>query len=217
MKILGNDARRKSGLLGGVIMVALISGLVGTTRFADAQPAGTDLSDLIESKLAPTPADDAVAASPASSAPDDAIGTAARMALGGLGLAAAIFVAALFAKRARERRMGEVLGSNLAVKESVWVGRGQKILLVTFENHKVLVGVSGGALHNLGVFGEEAEAAASTVNPIEREAAKRTAAEKRSTSEFAEFVKGELAGTIQETVGAGKDPRQKMLYELNSL
>lgn len=198
--------------------VVLVAGFVGTMSRSDALAGENDLSALIEKKLNPAAAADKPGASsvlPRTEA--EAMGMGTRMALGGIAVAAILFGAALMVKRGRERRMGDILGSHLTVKESVMVGRGQRILLVTFDDHKVLVGVSGGALHNLGVFGEKGQAAVPPSNPIEREAAKRSKpAVERGGAEFADFVKGELAGTLQDKSGA-KDPRQRMLYELNSL
>ncbi|MEO1232194.1 MAG: flagellar biosynthetic protein FliO [Myxococcota bacterium] len=209
-----------------VVISMLGAGFVITTRFAGAETGSSleegDLATLLEAKLGHG---ESTPPAPRSSSPElDAltsatnqgpIDVATRMAGGALLVAGIIFIVAMLIKRSRESRMGEDLGSNLVVKDSVWIGRGQRILLVTFEGHKVLVGVTNGALHGLGVFGEDGTPSLDS-NPIERDAAMRTA-ETRKTSEFADFVKGELATNLAANRGTGVDRRRKMLNELNSL
>lgn len=208
------------------VTLVLGLGLGWTTRGAEAETgvsgSGVNLTSLLDEKLARTRAAEATSEARPGSFPSDAprdigapLAVAARMGLFGLGLAGATYLAAVWLRRSRERRIDAALGSNLMVKETVWVGRGQRILLVTFEKHKVLVGVSGGTLHSLGIFGEEG-APVAPVSPIEREAALRDA-EEQSTSEFADFVKGELAGTLATSFGTARDGRHKMLSDLNSL
>lgn len=211
-------------LLSLAIVALLGLGFVVTTRFADAETGSSleegDLATLLEAKLGAGPQATVDRGSPeldalTSATNQEPINAATRIAGGALLVAGVIFLVAMLIKRSRESRMGEDLGSNLVVRDSVWVGRGQKILLVTFEGHRVLVGVTNGALHGLGVFGEDG-APALTSNPIERDAALRSA-ETKKTSEFADFVKGELATNITSTRGGTVDRRRKMLSELNSL
>ena len=85
-----------------------------------------------------------------------------------------------------------------------------------FDTHKVLVGVSGGSLQNLGVFGEEGTVMPSPNNPIERDASLRRAEENHS-SDFADMIKGELAETLGKANRPGRDRRRRMLSELSSL
>lgn len=215
----------RRGLASLLVVSLLGAGFVITTRFAGAETGSSleegDLATLLEAKLSEgESAGSTSRASPELDALTSAtnqgpIDVATRMAGGALLVAGIIFIVAMLIKRSRESRMGEDLGSNLVVKDSVWIGRGQRILLVTFEGHKVLVGVTNGALHGLGVFGEDG-APGFDANPIERDAAMRTA-EPRKTSEFADFVKGELATNLAANRGTGVDRRSKMLNELNSL
>ena len=202
----------------GVAATALAVGLVVTTGMAGAEPPERpkDLSSLIEAKLGDRPESSVEKPEAESATIDDGVGAAGRMALITLAAAAMVFGLALVAKRNRERRMGEDLGSHLSVRESVWVGRGQKIVLLGFENHKVLVGVTGGSIQNLGVFGNDGETVVPP-NPIEREAAQRAPSSQKRGPEFSDFVRGELAGAINGSTAHGNDPRQKMLSELNSL
>lgn len=216
----GTSRKTTVGALG--LTFALGAGLLATTGAADAGTGQGTLSSLLDRKLegvrdpsGEAPASPGEVAADAEGA-EGAVGVAGGLALAGLSLAALIFVAALWVRRVRERRIGEALGSHLAVKESVWIGRGQRVLLLTFENHKVLVGVSGGAIHNLGVFGE-GEGPVAPPSPIERAAAKRGSEEKNKTSEFSDFVKGELAEGISSLGVGGQDRRRKMIKELNTL
>lgn len=211
------------GLLGAVFLSV---GFLVTIPRASAEPGSESLASMLEARLGAPEEEEPRKEQPPEPGlpPMDAAG---RMALTGLLVALAIFCVALFLKRRREGRLADTLASNLTVKESVWVGRGQRILLVSFEGHKVLVGVSNGALHNLGVFQEEAGHVLPD-SPIEREAAQRN---RMATpkSDFSDFVKGELASTLSEAASASKvgngvngvakggDPRQQMLRELNSL
>lgn len=192
--------------------------LVATTKAGAEPSSGASLSALLEKKLAKEakPKVEQKASSDAISSPSQATGAAMRMAVGAFSLAAGLFAFAMAVKRGRERRLSESFGAGLTVKESVWIGRGQKILLVTFDTHKVLVGVSGGALHSLGVF-DEGTKIEMPQSPIERAAALREAEAKSSTksNDFSDFVKGELADSIHHN--ASRDPRQKMLLELNNL
>lgn len=220
--------RSLPALLGSVALTAFLgAGLVASTRLAEADTGASsssgDLANILEEKLhearglrsGESASPNTAAAAPQSAAVEDPTETAGTLAVAGLGVAAVIFVIALYVKRAREGRMGDALGSNLSVKESVWIGRGQRILLLAFENHKVLVGVSGGSLHNLGIFGEEGDATP-PLSPIERAAAMK-GAEQPNTSEFADFVKGELAGSLASAPGVNQDRRRKMISELNTL
>lgn len=204
------------------------SALVTSSRLADAETGSSleegDLATLLEERYDRTakPSQPAAAKTEldtlTTAVDPGPIQIATRVAMAALLVAGTIFLVALWVKRGRERRFGEELTSNLAVKDSVWVGRGQRVLLLTFENHKVLVGVSGGAMHNLGVLGEDGTHIHPT-NPIERDAAMR-ASEASKTSEFADFVKGELAQNLGSNTASSlgtRDRRHKMLSELNSL
>lgn len=214
---------RWGGLLAAVV---LCLGFIATTRLAGAQPEAMgdpDLAALLEDRLdddlgrpASASKATAAAAAPTTDPGGRPIEVAVRMALAALLVSLVIFAVALWVKRGRDGRVADGLGSNLAVKDSVWIGRGQRIILLTFENHKVLVGVSGGTIHSLGTFGEEGEAIPPN-SPIEREAARldidKVEKDSDFDSDFAEFVKGELAASL----GNGRDRRRKMIKELNSL
>lgn len=146
---------------------------------------------------------------------DQPINTALRLAFGALMASGVVFALAFMIKRTRENQLGLEDSSSLLVRDSVWIGRGQRILLLAFGEHKVLVGVSGGSIHSLGVFSGNEEPQA-VLSPIEREAAMLTSQRSKS-SEFADFVKGELAGSLTGRATPKKDRRQQMVAELNSL
>lgn len=205
---------------GSIATVGLVVGLAVTTRSAGAD---TGLGALVDERLSATRQRSADDGEPVGAArlglqteSGASVDLAAQMALAGLALAGGLFAVAWWVRRNRERRMGEALGSDLSVRESVWLGRGQRILLVTFDTHKVLVGVSGGSLQNLGVFGEEGTVMPSPNNPIERDASLRRAEENHS-SDFADMIKGELAETLGKANRPGRDRRRRMLSELSSL
>ena len=202
---------------------ALGLGLAVTTARGESVAATAEgsLSSLVEEKLGrPQPS-----LSPGSSSPEPAarggsesdasVDAAFRLALLGIILGVALFACASWVKRGRERRLGADLGANLIVKESIWIGKGQRILVLAFEHHRVLVGVSGGVIHNLGVFGEKAELPG-LKNPIERAAARKIDESEQSTL-FSDFVRGELAEALSATGSEGQQRRRKMISELNAI
>ncbi len=195
----------------GLTVVALLVSVAGGATWVEASGASArpGLSALVDEK-ARSPAPE-VMASPAHRAEQQGTGpvtAALQIALFALLIGGLIFGAAFAVKRAREARMGQDLSAHLAVRESIWVGRGQRILVLGFENQRVLVGVSQGGMHSLGVFGDGKNSPLEA-GPIEREAERR----KRPSRDFSELVQRELAVV---TPGPN-DRRQRMLSELDAL
>ena len=201
-------------LIGTCCATLAIGSVLMVSQFAGADPSPTKLESMVDEQLSPrrtlkTKPKPRVVASQELDL-SDPIRVAGKIALAGFTVAAVVFMAALYIKRTREDRLQADTGSSLAVRDSVWIGRGQRIILLALGDHKVLVGVSGNTIHGLGVF-EKNEGVDPSLSPIERDAAFF----KSQDSEFADFVKGELAQSLGGT--GGKDKRRKLITELNSL
>ncbi|MBX2811645.1 MAG: flagellar biosynthetic protein FliO [Myxococcales bacterium] len=145
-----------------------------------------------------------------------ALDTAGRLALGALFCAGIVFGLAYLIKRAKENSLGTEHCSNLMVKDSVWIGRGQRVVLLSVGEHRVLVGVSGGSIHSLGVFSND-EGSPVILSPIEREAALLDTKIGRK-GEFSDLITGEISEQLTKVGTAStRERRQQMVAELNSL
>jgi len=67
-------------------------------------------------------------------------------------LAGLAFVAAFVIRRGRRQGWLEGDSQDLAVQESVWIGKGQRLLLVAVGGQNVLVGATPQGLFSLGAF-----------------------------------------------------------------
>ena len=137
-----------------------------------------------------------------------------------LGIAAAIFAVAVIVRWYRPPDIDEALGRALEVKESMWLGRGQRLVLIRVRSREILLGASGGQLTSLAVLSaddavvapsdqeEVADADEELPRLLNRKAQRKTEAER-----FAGLVQEEL------TAAAGTPPmsKQQILRRLNSL
>ncbi len=153
---------------------------------------------------------DKVSAKATATESEGPLDAAQRIAMIGGALGLIILGIAMVIKKAREGRIGEGLASDLTVKESVWIGKGQRILLIGVGDRRVLVGATNSALHSLGVFDSDGQF--SSIGDLEEEPELKQAREQKS-GEFANYIKGELASTLRPS----RDERRRMLSQLNSL
>ncbi|MGF1510198.1 MAG: flagellar biosynthetic protein FliO [Myxococcota bacterium] len=109
----------------------------------------------------------------------------------------------LLVKRGRERRWLQGEGSELSVKESVWVGRGQRLLLVSVGGRSVLLGATSQGFHNLGSFVPEDRTEMSP--PVE--------APDGGEAEFKNLLKAEMTKGPRET----REQRRQIISRLQSL
>jgi flagellar biogenesis protein FliO len=125
--------------------------------------------------------------------------------LAGLAVVVAVmaFAAALLVKKGREHQWLGTQGDDLAVKESVWIGKGQRLLLVGVQGQSILVGATPQGLYGLGSFERSTPAVEA---PLPVDAADRDA-------EFNAMLKEEL------TRGArgSREDRRRILHRLHTL
>ncbi len=138
-----------------------------------------------------------------------------------LGVAALIFGAAAVVRRIRQPKT-EDPGQALEVEESVWVGRGQRLILVRVRGRDVLVGATSTQLTPLAVL----EVAAPEASPPTQESKssdcvlegprrRKKGAARSDAERFADLVQDEL---VAATAGeASLMNKQQILKRLNSL
>lgn len=113
-------------------------------------------------------------------------------------LAMVAFAAAYVVKRRKEAELVEDGGPELSIKESVWVGRGQRLLLVSVQGQPVLVGATAQGMFGLGTL-----APTSAAGPSESNEAK--------DDPFSKYVDDALGDRSQ------RQAKRRMLSRLNSL
>ncbi|MEM1026232.1 MAG: flagellar biosynthetic protein FliO [Myxococcota bacterium] len=121
-------------------------------------------------------------------------------------LACLAFVAAYLIRKGRRQGWLEGDSQDLAVQESVWIGKGQRLLLVAVGGQNVLVGATPQGLYGLGAFagsGPRIEAPPAEGEQIEQEDPDEV---------FASMVKNELS----RSAGARRD-RRRAYDELRAL
>ena len=125
----------------------------------------------------------------------------------GLVVAALIAAAAVVVRRVRPPV--DLTDGSLEVVESVWVGRGQRVMLLRVRDQEVLVGAAGSQLSSLAVF-----AAPTKARVKERSAAPSGLASREEAQDFVALVEGEL----NEAARGGKlRNRQNILRRLNDI
>ena len=169
-------------------------------------------SALMKEKLARANAREATPAQP-SAAPSAPLGAAMNMGALAVVVAGLLFGATFYIRRKKE---GDDLSASATMKvvESLWLGRGQRLMLVSVRGQKVLIGSSGGTLQNLATLPTPqtslAPSAASAQLAAQPKVAKAPEPEKRSTDdpdtkveerklEFADMVKSELEDQVDRS------------------
>jgi len=76
-----------------------------------------------------------------------------RWAIGAGGFALCLLVGAIVVKRTRESRLLAGGGVGLSIQESIWVGKGQRLMVVNAAGQRYLLGATGGGLETLAELG----------------------------------------------------------------
>jgi flagellar biogenesis protein FliO len=101
------------------------------------------------------------AVNPESDRPEE-IDTAIRMAVFAVVLALVLFGAAFFLKRIRSNQVEGKGGPSLTVLESLWIGKGQRLLLVRVGGQIVLLAATNSGVNSLAVLPNEPQISAPT-------------------------------------------------------
>lgn len=122
---------------------------------------------------------------------------------------------AVVVKRLRSKGIFEAAAKELAVEESLWVGRGQRLLLVSIGTERVLLGLSGSGFEGLAVLGpKSAPAPAPIAEPVQHAPIARPVPRPVDDDrEFKDVMKDELAMAFKPS----HHDRRKILERLNSL
>lgn len=216
---------------------------LGASPAASGQAAEPTLEELLAEKLAEAQRERAAApvlARAAASGRDESpLASALELALSGGVMALLIFGAAWGVKRHRAKPGEAGESKALELVESLWVGRGQRVLLVSVGGQRVLVGSSGGAIQSFAVLDPPAPLGAPAARaeaprpepqgprsaarlpiddghePAAGRAGSRTPAREPAAPalEFAELVEDELA----ETFKPSREQRRRILNQLSRL
>lgn len=111
-------------------------------------------------------------------------------------VAGLLFGASVYIRR-RKKADGELeTSATMKVVESMWLGRGQRLMLLSVRGHKVLIGASGGTLQNLAMLPPAPTRPNKSELPKVDEVAKdpdtKVEAQK---ADFKDLVKGELSNS----------------------
>ena len=139
------------------------------------------------------------------------------LVLWALGVAGFIFVAALAIRSYRGQPMLGEVSKALEVEDSIWVGRGQRILLIRARGQELLVGATGGTLTSLAVLSPNTPEPASAEARAEESAPPGTRdrdSNKANAKRFASLVQEELTNAA---AGAPIRNKKQILQRLNSL
>lgn len=127
---------------------------VSSPAWAAEEPTSADerLAQALERKIEKSNELRSIGATPTVAA-SDVSGPAWKWGVGAGGFALILVVAAIWTKRQRESRMLAGDGAGLTIQESVWVGRGQRLLVVNAAGQRYLLGATGGGLETLAELG----------------------------------------------------------------
>ena len=160
--------------------------------------------------------------------------SAAKMAGMAIALAGLLFGISMVVRKLRNNG-NEPAASTMKVLESLWLSKSQRLLLVSVRGEKVLIGASGGALHNLAVLPKPALTPRPKAHPEpDSEPARADEPDTKVEAkklEFADLVKGEMTRSVVEDTEAAEVPaepkspsrrrvrgnRNRILHQLNSL
>jgi flagellar biogenesis protein FliO len=121
--------------------------------------------------------------------------------VGAGGFALLLMLGAIWVKKTREARLMSGTGVGLSIQESVWVGKGQRLLVVSAGGQRYLLGATGGGLETLAELGPA---------PDEKSAASDEEPEMPAT--FKEFV-----SQAMNTDGSPRRRRREILDGLRAL
>lgn len=152
-----------------ILCTALLSAPAASVRAddtavtEDARPASVDPGASAEARLAAalerkvarsnelrTQAEPLVAAAAIDVEPDSA---AWRWAGGAGGFALLLMLGAFWLKRTREARLLSSEGVGLTIQESIWVGKGQRLMVVNAAGQRYLLGATSAGLETLAELG----------------------------------------------------------------
>ncbi len=133
------------------------------------------------------------------------------------GLAGLFVGGAFLMKRLKSKGMFDAANNELRLEESLWVGKGQRLLLVSVGERRVLLGVTGAGFEGLAVLDQEVEPARarSSEHPaLSVVAAKpriEEPAEERSKRKFAEVLSDD------DVFKPSPSDRRRIIQRLNTL
>ena len=171
--------------------------------------------DDIEKKRRAEPQASLTAAVAAVPKPGESTSHGFELALWALGVAATIFAVAFAVRQYRGPQPDFDTSKALEIEESMWVGRGQRLLLVRVRDSELLIGATGGQLTSLAVFSAESEEPqAKTEDVVITDDASRGVGRRREAEKFASLVQEELTNA---TAGSLPRNKQQILRRLNNL
>ncbi len=207
----------------GFIACVAVS-FAGAAAFAQTTPTSPEegverllkrLDDIEKKRRQSEPARIAEAAGVLGNPPDsDPTGPGVGLALWALGVATAIFGIAVAVRSYRAQQPDLDPTKALEIEETMWIGRGQRLLLVRAREQELLIGASGGQLTSLAVL-RAAEAPTSDRRPsVAEDDEAEPPHRKRDGKKFASLVQEELTNAAAGTAALNK---QQILRRLNSL
>lgn len=125
-----------------------------------------------------------------------------------VGIGALLVGGAIFVKRLRSKGMFDAANQELRLEESLWVARGQRLLLVSIGERRVLIGVTGSGFESLAVLDQDVEPA--VAQPAKRQAPR---AEEPANRPFSQMVKDELTTAFKPS----PSDRKRIIQRLNTL
>lgn len=131
---------------------------------------------------------------------------------------AALFVGGAFVmKRLKSKGMFDAANNELRLEESLWVGKGQRLLLVSVGERRVLLGVTGAGFEGLAVLDQEVEPARGL--PAEHPALSVVPAKPRLEEPVEERPKRKFAEVLSEEDVFKPSPsdRRRIIQRLNTL
>ncbi|MEQ9497220.1 MAG: flagellar biosynthetic protein FliO [Deltaproteobacteria bacterium] len=131
---------------------------------------------------------------------------------------AALFVGGAFVmKRLKSKGMFDAANNELRLEESLWVGKGQRLLLVSVGERRVLLGVTGAGFEGLAVLDQEVEPARGlssdhpALSVVQAKPRIEEPAEERPKRKFAEVLSEE------DVFKPSPSDRRRIIQRLNTL
>lgn len=201
-----------------VILVAIFTPL-GVRAQAEAEPEGVAellrrLEDVERARRADSREANAIGLALREAGTRPSASSGSSLVLWALGVAAAIFGSALVIRRYRPGPLLDEDGRGLEVSEAIWVGRGQRVMLLRVRGREVLVGASGGQLSGLAVLPPDEPTDSAQVTSPQLVEPRNSSSGTQERDRFATMVKEELS---QTSAGAPLRAKQQILRRLNSL